>query len=191
MASNQILIRRIVAIDSILLLIFIDQLSKWWVIERYFGLRFFNTPATQDFIPWLITHPQERLAFYSSEITSFFNLVMVWNKGVSFGMFSTNHDFMPFVLMGFALLLCGVFCVWLWRATSTLVIASLSLIIAGAISNVWDRIRFGAVADFLDLHIGGWHWPAFNIADSCIVIGVAGLAFYTLILEPKIKQAQL
>lgn len=188
---NKPVIRRIMCIDLIVALIAFDQWSKWFITERYFRPRSFEADGPSlDFFKWLVLRPQERLPFHRTEITSFFDLVMVWNKGVSFGMFSGDHEFMPYVLMFFALLLSGVFVLWLWRATSWLAAISLSMIIAGAVSNVWDRVRFRAVVDFLDFHLNDLHWPAFNIADSAIVIGVAGLAFYTLFLEPKLNKAQ-
>jgi signal peptidase II len=165
----------------IIALIFLDQWSKWWVIEQYF-----KTPdIAMNFTQWLTTLGQERLGFLSSELTSFFNLVMVWNQGVSFGMFSNAHNAMPLVLSLFAIVLSSIFSVWLTKATRPMTIYPICFIIAGALSNVWDRARFGAVADFFDVHIMGYHWPAFNIADSLIVIGVGLLAFDTLFLEPK------
>lgn len=164
----------------------LDQLSKWYVIERYFRLRSYDADGPSlDFSTWLTTLTQERFPFYKTEITSFFNLVMVWNQGVSFGMFSSQHQWMPYALGLMALALCSVFLVWMWRATSILASIALALIISGALSNVWDRARFGGVADFLDFHIAGYHWPAFNIADSCIVIGVACLAIHSLFFEKK------
>lgn len=169
-----------------LLLAALDQLSKWYVIERYFRLRSYESDGPSlDFLTWLTTIPQERFPFYKVEITSFFNLVMVWNKGVSFGMFSSSHEWMPFALGLMALTLCSVFLVWMWRSTSLFASLALALIVSGAVSNVWDRPRFGGVADFLDFHIAGYHWPAFNIADSCIVIGVACLALHSLFFEKR------
>lgn len=114
------------------------------------------------------------------EVTSFFNLVMVWNKGVSFGMFNSAETavYQPYALIAMALaIVIGLF-MWLRKATSKLQIWGLGLIIGGALGNVIDRILYGAVADFFDFHIGGWHWPAFNIADSCICVGV-----FILVLE--------
>lgn len=170
----------------ILITSLLDQLSKWWVIERYFRLRSYEADGPSlNFITWLTTLPQERFPFYKTEITSFFNLVMVWNQGVSFGMFSSEHQWMPYALGLMALALCSVFLVWMWRSTSVFASFAIALIISGAISNVWDRARFGGVADFLDFHVASYHWPAFNIADSCIVIGVAGLAIHSLFFEKK------
>lgn len=104
------------------------------------------------------------------EVTSFFNLVLVWNKGVSFGMFGSG-DFTT-VLSLFAAAVTVILIGWLWKTTSTLLSLSISLIIGGAIGNIIDRIRFGAVVDFLDFHALGYHWPAFNVADAAICVGV-------------------
>lgn len=59
------------------------------------------------------------------------------------------------------------------------------IVIAGALGNVWDRLRFGGVIDFLDFHINDWHYPAFNIADSCIVVGVGLILIHNIFIEPK------
>ncbi len=165
----------------IIVLIFVDQVSKWWIIEEYFK----QGNNSLGFFSWLTTVSQERLEFTRVEINSFFNLVMVWNEGVSFGLFSNSHDMMPFILSVFAIVLSSVFAVWLTKSTSKLTSIPISFIIAGALSNVWDRARFGAVADFFDVHMGGYHWPAFNIADSLIVIGVICLMIDSLFFEPK------
>jgi signal peptidase II len=165
----------------IIFLITCDQMSKWWAIEHFFK----QNISSSNFVTWLTTFEQERLAFMRTEVTSFFNMVMVWNEGVSFGMFSDAHDAMPIVLSIFAILLSCIFAAWLPKAVRPTTTYPICFIIAGALSNVWDRARFGAVADFYDVHIMGYHWPAFNIADSLIVIGVGLLALDTLFLEPK------
>ncbi|PZP56975.1 MAG: signal peptidase II [Micavibrio aeruginosavorus] len=173
--------RFLIGLFIIIALAFLDQWSKWYIIEMYFRPRdFYAEGASLDFWSWLTTMAQERFPPYQIEITSFFNFVMVWNKGVSFGMFASTHSFMPYALMIMALALTIFFIIWLWRSTSLLAALPLAMVISGALSNVWDRARFGAVADFLDFHVAGYHWPAFNIADSCIVLGVAGLALHTL-----------
>jgi lipoprotein signal peptidase len=107
-------------------------------------------------------------------VTPFFNLVLVWNTGVSFGMLAGAGGASPWILVGLALLIAGVVAVWLARERRTLPRVALWLVLAGALGNVIDRVRFGAVVDFLDFHLAGYHWPAFNVADSAIVIG-AGL----------------
>jgi signal peptidase II len=181
--------RSIFCFTTIILLGFIDQLSKWYIVERYFKPRVWETPTpSMDFIPWLLTRPQERLEFARTEITSFFNLVMVWNKGVSFGMFASTDGHVPIALIVMALALTSLFVFWMWRAKTLMAALPLAFIISGALSNVWDRARFSAVVDFLDVHIGDLHWPAFNIADSCIVIGVAALAVHTLFFDKSDKK---
>ena len=109
------------------------------------------------------------------EVTSFFNLVLVWNQGVSFGLFGDGGDTQRWVLIGVALAISLGLSVWLLRAGSRWIALSLGGIIGGAIGNVIDRFAYGAVADFLDFHVAGYHWPAFNVADSAITIGVVAL----------------
>ncbi|WP_374304017.1 signal peptidase II [Ferrovibrio sp.] len=105
-------------------------------------------------------------------IAPFFNLVLVWNTGVSFGLFQEDTPLRNWTLIGVAAAVLVWLLVWLWRAQGRLIGAALGLIVGGAIGNIIDRYRFGAVFDFLDFHAFGWHWPAFNVADSAIVIGV-------------------
>lgn len=170
----------------IIALILCDQLSKWWIIEMYFRPRNFEAPdASSPFLDWLFTLGQGQMGPFRVEIASFFDLVMAWNTGVSFSLFSSNHEIMPYVLSGVGIGMSLIFLIWLLRTGSLWTALPLAMIIAGALSNVWDRVRFKAVADFLYFHIGSYGWPAFNIADSCIVVGVALLAFDSLFLEPK------
>lgn len=105
-------------------------------------------------------------------MTPFFNLVMVWNTGVSFGLFQEDTPLRSWILIGVAVAVLVWLGLWLWRAQHRLAALALGVIIGGAIGNIIDRVRFGAVFDFLDFHAFGWHWPAFNVADSAIVIGV-------------------
>ena len=115
-------------------------------------------------------------------VLPFFNLVLVWNKGVSFGLF--NDGMMgPLILAGLSLAITAVLFVWLLRVKHRLLGIALCFVIAGAIGNVIDRLRFGAVVDFLDFHAFGYHWPAFNIADSTIVLGIAFLVIDGLFFE--------
>ncbi len=180
------MLRKVLLIDSIIALFLIDQLSKWWIIEVFYKPRVFESEgATLPFFDWLVTFGQKQFPPAHIEITSFFNLVMVWNKGVSFGMFASTHDIMPYILSFAALGLAAVLAVWMVRATYLTTLIPLAMIIAGALANVWDRLRFGAVADFLDFHYQGYHYPAFNIADCCIVVGVIALAVDGLIIEPR------
>lgn len=177
---------RLVLLLCIPLLVLVDQLSKWWVIEMILRPRVFEAQgASQSFLSWLTSTGQELFPPAQIPVTEFFNIVMVWNKGVSFGMFASHAEWMPYILSGFALIIAAVMFVWFLRVAHLTIAVPLVMIIAGAISNVWDRVRFGAVADFLDFYLGDWHYPAFNIADCCIVVGVIVLAFDSLILEPR------
>jgi len=147
-----------------LLVLGLDQATKWWIIE------------TVMLPPRVIP------------VTPFFNLVMGWNRGVSFGMFNQHGPFNAWIFSGLALVIVGILLVWLWRAEGRLIGAAIGLIVGGALGNVVDRLRFGAVADFLDFHVAGYHWPAFNVADSGITIGAALLladALFSRSEKPK------
>ncbi len=111
------------------------------------------------------------------EITSFFNLVPVRNTGVSFGLFGANTELARWALVAVAVLIMIALLIWLIRAGSTYITVALVLVIGGAASNVIDRALAGAVIDFLDFHVSGVHWPAFNLADSVIVLGTAMLLY--------------
>lgn len=104
--------------------------------------------------------------------TSFFNWVKVWNTGVSFSLFNDYGRFGVVVLTIFALGVSVFLFWWMLKETNKLKITALAFIIGGALGNVYDRIRFGAVLDFLDFHYNDMHWPAFNLADSFICTGV-------------------
>ncbi len=106
------------------------------------------------------------------EVLPYFNLVRVWNYGVSFGMFNTDASYGPWMFVAVALAIVAALFTWLWRADNRLVAVALGLVIGGALGNIIDRIRWMAVFDFLDFHVGDWHWPAFNLADSGITVGV-------------------
>jgi len=107
------------------------------------------------------------------EITGFFNLVEAWNRGVSFGLFASSSPWTPVLLSALAIAIAIVLLVWLRKAETLLLSIALGIVIGGAVGNVIDRILWGHVFDFLDFHIAGYHWPAFNVADSAITIGVA------------------
>lgn len=108
------------------------------------------------------------------ELTSFFSLQLVWNPGISFGMFnSLPHT--QWIFSGLALAVVAGLLVWMRRTTSPFLIYALALVVGGALGNTVDRLVYGAVVDFLDFHIGEYHWPAFNVADSAIFVGVAML----------------
>lgn len=123
------------------------------------------------------------------EVTPFFNLVMVWNPGVSFGLFNDGAEETKWMLIGVATVIVVILLRWLWQQPPKFVAMAIGLIIGGAIGNVVDRFIYGAVADFFDFHISGYHWPAFNIADSAIFIGVVLLIIDAFFLEPRRTKA--
>jgi signal peptidase II len=133
-----------------LIVLALDQASKWWLLHVY-----------------------DIAARSPVEVTSFFNLVMTWNRGVSFGLLSGHGDMGRWVLAGFAVAVSVALAVWMLRAATLLISLALGLIIGGALGNAIDRVVYGAVADFFDFHLAGWHFWAFNVADSAISAGVA------------------
>ena len=164
-------------------IIALDQLSKWLVIEHIIRTKVMaGNPV--DLISWLFDAPA-RIPYAEINILPFFNLVMVWNKGVSFGLFNQETDYGPLVLIILSVLIIMFFCVWLFKTKSKFQALGIALVIGGAFGNIIDRIRFGAVVDFLDFYINNYHWPAFNLADSCIVLGVALLILYSFIFEKE------
>lgn len=112
-------------------------------------------------------------------IPGFFNLVLTANRGIAFGVFSENEsEWRTFFLSGITLLIMALVTVMLWQRSPTGMAASrlsrygLAMVLGGAAGNLYDRMLKGAVTDFLDFHLGAYHWPAFNVADSAITIGV-------------------
>jgi signal peptidase II len=147
-----------------LVLIVADQLSKILVMQ-------YLLPAGRGMV-----------------LTPFLNLVVVWNRGVSFGLFSHDWAGAPWVLSALAVAIVVLLCLWLTKAQRRLTALALGAIIGGAIGNVIDRARFGAVYDFIDLHYAGWHWPAFNLADSAITLGVVALLVDSLLFDRQSRK---
>lgn len=113
--------------------------------------------------------------------TDFFNLVLTWNRGMSFGLFNDAAALNTLIFTAIAAVIVIALLIWLWRVRVPLLALAIGLIIGGAIGNVFDRLWRGAVVDFLDFHIAGWHWPAFNLADSAICIGVGLMVIDSLL----------
>lgn len=116
------------------------------------------------------------------QVTSFFSLVYVWNYGVSFGMFNSLQN-SQIVFCVLQLTIAIILSFWLYNNQKKHITYALAFIIGGALGNVIDRARYGAVADFLDFHIASYHWPAFNLADSFVFIGVAILLLEDLFFK--------
>tara|TARA_Y100000590_G_C15717635_1_gene1012408 strand:- start:2313 stop:2795 length:483 start_codon:yes stop_codon:yes gene_type:complete len=134
------------------ILVLIDQLSKKWALNNIF----FN----QNYI----------------EVNKFLNFTPVWNKGISFGMFSdfTNVNFFMTIITSIIILIIFF---WIIRVKNIILNLSLLLIISGAIGNLIDRLKYQAVVDFIDFHINNFHWPVFNLADSYITLGASMYIF--------------
>lgn len=114
-------------------------------------------------------------------LTPFFDLVLVWNPGISYGLFPQDSALGRVGLILFACVASLALIVWLARVTSKLTACAIGLIIGGAIGNAIDRIAYGAVADFFAFHAFGFEWYVFNIADVAIVAGVIGLLYESLV----------
>lgn len=139
----------------------LDQITKWWVLE----------------VVELDRIGQLRLA-------PFLNLTMVWNRGVTFGLLGSDLWWKPIALGALAIVIAALLLRWLARAESVRIAWGLGLVLGGAVGNVIDRARFGAVVDFVHLHAGGYSWYVFNVADSAIVCGV-GLLLLDALIRPS------
>lgn len=135
-----------------LLVLVADQVSKWWVLQ--------------------VLHLPER---GSIPLLPVLNLTMVWNQGVTFGLFQGAGGAGPWLLTAVALAVVVALAVWMGKAERALVAGALGAVAGGAVGNVLDRLRFGAVVDFIHAHAWGWSWYVFNVADAAIVCGVAVL----------------
>jgi len=134
-----------------------DQLVKWIILGHF--------------------APGER-----REVTGFFNLVLVFNRGAAFSFLAEAGGWQSPLLTAFALAAAAVVSAFIVKSPERNILClGLALILGGALGNVVDRLRFGQVVDFVDLHAFGWHWPAFNVADSAITIGAALLVFEGLL----------
>jgi signal peptidase II len=130
-------------------LVAVDQLTKAIILARF--------------------SPGERL-----EVTGFFNLVLAFNKGAAFSLLAQAPGWQTPVLVAIALAAAAILSALIVRNLhKRLLCTGLALVLGGALGNLVDRLRLGHVVDFIDLHAAGWHWPAFNVADSGITVGAA------------------
>ena len=138
-----------------------DQITKWWILST-------------------VMQPPRVIP-----VTPFFNLVLGWNRGVSFGILNSESLIRAWLLPLAVIAIIVALGVWLTRADRPRVAVALGLIIGGAIGNLVDRLRFGAVTDFLDFYAAGFHWPAFNLADSGITVGAIVLILDSLFVREE------
>ena len=145
-----------------LLSFLLDQATKWWILNH-------------------VMDPPQVIP-----VTGFFNLVLGFNTGVSFGLFGEAP---AWLLMAFILPMVAGLLVWMTRTDSRLTAIALGLVVGGAFGNLLDRLRHGAVTDFLDFYVGAYHWPAFNFADVAIVSGVGLLLIESVLAREETKAA--
>jgi len=146
------------------LLLAADQLSKWWIQQPTF-------------------HP-------FTVIDGYFNIIRAYNTGVAFSFFADLPEYWrAYFLIGITTLIAFAVLFWWSKERSQQGLSSwlLILILAGAAGNIWDRIQLGYVVDFIQWYVvidgKGYYWPAFNIADACISVAVAGLLLTSLIKD--------
>lgn len=150
------------------LAIILDQISKLWILKK------FHLYEARPIIP------------------DFFNLVYVTNKGAAFSMLANvESPFRHYFFLGIGVIACVglTYACYKYSHEHKLYSVSLGLIAGGAIGNLIDRVRLGAVVDFLDFYFGSYHWPAFNVADSCICVGVG--IFFILSLTANNNQGKI
>ena len=140
---------------AIVLVVFLaDQALKLWLL---FGLRLAETGPFA--------------------VTPFMNIVLAWNRGISYGLFQQGTDFGRWALVAISIVAAIWLWRWMWREERPLTVVSLALVVGGALGNGLDRAVYGAVVDFVQLHWGSFSWYIFNIADAAIVVGVVALLY--------------
>ena len=147
------------------LIIAADQAVKWWIL---YGLK----------LPLLVTQ----------HVAGPLWLTMVWNPGVSFGFLQAQHDLVRWLLAAFSVIVAILLVAWVRKAERPLFAVSVGLVIGGAVGNVVDRIRLGAVADFVDVSRLYFPW-VFNVADSAITVGI-GLLIIDMLIQDNRERAQ-
>ena len=153
------ILKTFVAIFGIIAL---DQIAKGILLFLITGSAFVWGPAWSVIpVPYLMRH-----------VTNFFNIVFTWNPGTAFSLFRGLGDARPMIMVIATAVIIGLLLYYLLVRAKSYERAPLIMIVGGALGNLIDRIRFGAVIDFLDFHIGGYHWPSFNVADIFITVGV-------------------
>ncbi len=143
------------------------RFSGLGMLVAIFGL------ASDRFHKWWMLHVFDMPARGRYQVTSFFDMVMAWNKGVSYGLFQAETTLGRVGLICFALAVVAGLGLWLAKTETRMTAVAIGLVIGGALGNVLDRFVYGAVADFFSFHALGFYWYIFNVADIWIVLGVA------------------
>ena len=148
----------LLGLATAVLVLALDQTSKYWILHEL------DLPALGQIV-----------------LLPVLNLTMVWNHGVTFGLLNNFGPWSAWLLTAAALLIVLALALWLRRAETRRVAAALGAIAGGAVGNVTDRLRYGAVVDFIHAHLGSWSWYVFNVADAAIVCGVGVLVLDSLL----------
>ncbi len=159
--------RRLAGLALGLLVLLADQASKYWVLH--------GAHLTDGHILTLLP---------------VLNFVLVWNRGITFGLLTSDSAASKLILAGVALVVVAALIVWLWRARGLATTLCIGAIAGGAIGNVADRLRYGAVVDFIQAHLGAWSWYVFNIGDAAIVCGVIALIAESLLRREPVAAGQ-
>lgn len=163
----------------ILAILLVDQFTKGVLINLITGRVPVTAPAWELIpVPYLMAH-----------VTNFFNVVFTWNPGTSFSLFRALGEAAPIVIIVITAFVIGFISYYMFKRSAAYERLPLAFIIGGAFGNLIDRVRFGAVVDFLDFHVGGYHWPAFNVADIFICVGVGLYILNWLIARRRCVQA--
>ena len=144
--------------------VLIDQGYKWWMLNVY-------DIGSRGVV----------------KITPFFDLTLIWNKGISYGLFQQDSDLGRYILIGIILCIMAVLVVWLIRAQGYFLAVAMGLVLGGALGNVIDRVVYGAVADFFSCHFWGYYWYVFNLADVWVVAGAVLLLYDAMFNEAANK----
>ena len=161
MSLNKILKKNYLEVIIILVIFFLDRISKLYVIYQ-------NK---------LITNSE----LYSSK---FLNIHLIWNEGIAFGLFSFNQDYL-YNSLTFLIFIVIIFIIFMIRKSDPLRKYALLLVLAGALGNFFDRLIYKAVPDFIDFHVGNFHWFIFNVADIFITLGILFMVIIELFNKEK------
>ena len=161
MSLNKLFKKYFLEIIIILVIFFLDRISKLYVIH------------------------QDKLNFNSEiYLSKFLNIRLIWNEGIAFGLLSFDEKYL-YNLITILIFLVIVFIIFIASKSDNLRKYSLVLVIGGAIGNLFDRLIYNAVPDFIDFHVGNFHWFIFNVSDIFITIGVILMIVIEIIIKPK------
>ena len=153
----------------------LNKLFKKYYLETIIVLIIFSL----DRISKLYVIYQDKLNFNSELYSSkFLDIHLIWNEGIAFGLFSFNEDYL-YNFLTFLILMVIIFIIFMIRKSDLLRKYALLLVLGGALGNFFDRLIYKAVPDFIDFHVGNFHWFIFNVADIFITFGI----FFMIIIE--------